>query len=135
MDTRQVLAAGQAAARARMTSTCLVQHETGRTIQDENTGRELPVLADLFTSPCRVKATEGLGVRTAEAGGREQVETRAEIHLPLDTAPVPVGALIKITAVAALTDVQLVGRSFRVEGPFSATDATARRLPVSEVVA
>lgn len=132
--TAYALAAGQRAARARMTTTCVVQVETGRTTQDEGTGRELPELADLFSSPCRVKATDALGVRTAEAGGREQVEIRAEIHLPLDTAAIPVGALIKITAVGSLTDVQLVGRSFRVEGPFSATDATARRLPVTEIV-
>lgn len=132
-DLSAVLAAGQQAAESLMTDTVTVRRATGETAQDPNTGSTVPVYADLFTSKCKVQA-RNLTALTAEAGGRTATTVRLELHLPLSAAAVQTGDVAEITAVGALSDVQLLGRKFRITAPVAKSYATARRYEVEAFV-
>jgi hypothetical protein len=116
-----------------MTDTVTVRRATGETTQDPDTGSTVPVYADLFTSKCKVQA-RNLTALTAEAGGRTATTVRLELHLPLSADAVKAGDVAEITAVGALSDVQLLGRKFRITAPVAKSYATARRYEVEEVV-
>ena len=132
-DLLDVLSAGQTAAESLMTDTCTVRRATGAFTTDPNTGAQTPVYADLFTSKCKVQA-RSLQALTAEAGGRTATTVRVELHLPLSADPVQTYDVAEITAVGALSDVQLLGREFTIAAPVAKSFATARRYEVEEVV-
>jgi septal ring-binding cell division protein DamX len=132
MSVNSLLVAGQSAAESLMTDTVTVRYATGTTTQDPVTGSETPVYADRFTSRCKVQ-TRTLQARQEEVGGRTATTVTVELHLPISTPAVEVGDLCEITAVGALSDVQLLGRTFRVVAPVAKSFATARRLDVEEM--
>jgi hypothetical protein len=133
-DLSAVLSAGQQAAESLMTDTVTVRRATGATTQDPDTGSTVPAYDDLFTSKCKVQA-RSLQALTAEAGGRTATTVRLELHLPLSADPAETGDVAEVTAVGALSDVQLLGRKFRITAPVAKSFATARRYEVEEVVA
>lgn len=122
-------------AEALMTDTCTVRRidPDAPPTQDPDTGTESPTYADLFTSKCKVQA-RSLQALTAEAGGRTATTVRVELHLPVSAAAAQTGDVVEITAVGALSDVQLRGRKFTVAAPVAKSFATARRYEVEEVV-
>lgn len=117
-----------------MTDVGIMRRPTGRTTQDPNTGSETPVLDDLFTSKAKIQ-TRNLVAQVAEVGGRDSVTVRVELHLPADAPAVEVGDVWEVTGLGSLSDLQLLGRKFRVVSPVGKSFATARRLEVEEVVA
>lgn len=117
-----------------MVDTCVVRYATGLTEQDPDTGAEVPVYADRFTSKCKVQART-LVVRDAEVGGRTSSTVRLELHLPVGSPAVETGDVAEIVGVGALSDLQLLGRRFTIAAPVAKTYATARRYEVEEVVA
>ena len=116
-----------------MTDTVTVTYATGTMTQDPDTGSETPEYATRFTSKCKVQARQ-LQARQEEVGGRTATTVSVELHLPISAPAVEVGDLCEITAVGSLSDVQLLGRVFRVVAPVAKSFATARRFDVTEVV-
>lgn len=127
------LASRQRRAERAMTDTVTVRYQSGTT-QDPNTGTESPSYTVRFTSKCKVQA-RNLAARAEEVGGRTATTVTVELHLPISAPAVEVGDLCEITAVGALSDVQLLGRTFRVVAPVAKSFATARRFDVEEIVA
>jgi hypothetical protein len=117
-----------------MTDTVAITYATGDTTIDETTGSETPAYTTRFTSKCKIQ-TRALQARQEEVGGRTATTVTVELHLPVTAGAVEVGDVAEITAVGALSDVQLLGRKFRVIAPVAKSFATARRLDVEEIVA
>ena len=103
-------------------------------VQDPITGSETIPPTTRFTSKCKVQ-TRTLQARQEEVGGRTATTVTVELHLPVDAPAVEVGDVCEITAVGALSDVQLLGKRYRVVAPVAKSFATARRVDVEEIVA
>lgn len=116
-----------------MVDTCIVRYATGTTAQDPDTGAEVPVYADRFTSRCKVQARQ-LVVQDREAGGRTVASVRLELHLPVGSTPAEPGDIAEITVVGA-GSATTVGRLLRIGGPVDKTFPTALRYEVEEIVA
>jgi hypothetical protein len=113
-----------------MTSTAIVRRKTGRTTQDEDTGREVPVWDVVVTgSPFRLGgANQGSsGTRTVSTpGGEAQLALRTG-HFPADTEPFRDGDLIDVTAG------ENAGTVWRVIEADRADQQTAYRVPLVSV--
>lgn len=125
----------RAEAEALMTDTVIIRRRdpNAEPTQDPDTGTTTPAYADLFTSKCKVQA-RALTALTAEAGGRTATTVRLELHLPLSAGVLKTFDVAEITAVGALSDLQLLSRKFTVTAPVAKSFATARRYEVEEVV-
>lgn len=97
------------------------------------TEKDEQTILDPFTTVGRLKVA-GNVVRETEAGGRTVVETRRELHIPVDSPAVAVGAIARCTAVDATSDPTLLGIVVRLSGPAPGSQTTARRLEVVEVL-
>ena len=117
-----------------MSDTGIMRRSSGRPTQDPETGSESEAFDDVFTSKAKIQA-RNLVAQTAEAGGRTSVTVRLELHLPTSAPDVQVGDVWEVTALGSLSDLQLLGRKFRVTAPVAKSYATARRLEVEEIVA
>jgi hypothetical protein len=125
-------------AESRMLDTFDISVATGGWVYDPGAeggdGADVEVLTPLFTTLGRVKVGGGLAARDSEAGGRTVVTVTRELHIPYDSAEVPVGAVAVCTAVHSTSDPTLLGAVLRLEGPAPGSQTTARRLQVSEVL-
>lgn len=99
------------------------------------TGNTEEAFDALFTTRGRVKAGHGLTARESEVGGRTAVTVVRELHIPVDSPAVPVGAVAVCTDVHATSDPSLLGAVLRLAGPSPGSQTTARRLEVEEVIA
>lgn len=124
MSVQSVLASGRRTALARMTSTATVRRMTGRTVQDESTGLEVPVWADVYTGPVRFV---GGSTRTVTIGGVEFQEATGRVDFPHDTTDLADGDLVDITAG------EWAGTVLRIVEAVKGDQRTARRVPVVEV--
>lgn len=122
----------RAEAEARMVDTWTIGANLGWTY-DEDAGEDVQTVTPLFTAPGRLKATSNV-VLNSEAGGRTIAETRRELHIPVGSAAVPVGAVAQCTAVDATSDPTMLNIIVRLDGPAPGSQTTARRLQVSEVL-
>lgn len=111
-----------------MLDTFAISEVTGTEYVD---GEEVDTLSALFTTVGRVKAA-GLFPRESEVGGRTTVTVTRELHIPVDSAEVPAGAVAVCTAVHATSDPTLLGATLRLSGPAPGSQTTARRLQVTE---
>lgn len=114
-----------------MVDACTVKRASGSSF-NESTGRDEASFTTVYAGVCKVQSRD-LVSSDSEVGGRSQVATRLEVHLPVSAAEAVHDDLLTITA--AVYDSQLVGRVFRVVAPVGKSFATARRLEVVEVVA
>lgn len=122
------LEAGRRMAESRMTETVTV----GRFEMVRSPGSLDPVLTlveTFYVGRARVKYPSASAQVKAPAG-QQVAETNIVLSLPSSAAPVPAGAKARVAASAS--DVSLVGRMFRVEGPAQAGQTTAHRYPVVE---
>lgn len=124
----------RAEAEARMVDTFDIKVSLGINY-DPEAGENVETFDDLFTTLGRVKSGSGLTARTSEAGGRTVVAVTRELHIPVESEAVPVGAVAICTAVHATSDPSLLGARLRLAGPAPGSQTTARRLEVSEVIA
>lgn len=134
MSLASVVSSGRRAAESRMLDTFDIGAPTGGTVYDPETGTDVEEIVPLFTTPGRVKVGGGLASREAEAGGRTVVSVTRQLHIPVDSAAVPTGAVAVCTAVHATSDPTLLGARLRLAGPAPGSQTTARRLEVSEVL-
>lgn len=98
-----------------------------------NGTQDVHTVVPLFTTPGRL-TERGTQVAESEAGDRTVAETRRELHIPWNSAEVPANAIAECTAIHATTDPTLLGTIVRLRGPAPATQKTARRLEVVEVL-
>lgn len=120
---------GRALAESLMTATVVVRYATGRTAQNETTGKQEPVYADRFTSVAKFQ-TNSLATSDIESGARREVGETMQIHLPVTTPQVHADDVI--VCLTNPTDPRMVGRRFIVGAPMNKTYATATRLNVKE---
>lgn len=120
----------RALAESRMLDTWTIGTDDGFAYVD---GVDVQTVTPLFTTQGRLKATSNV-VQTSEAGGRTVAETRRELHIPVDSAAVPAGAVAQCTAVHATSDPTMLNVIVRLSGPAPGSQTTARRLQVEEVL-
>lgn len=121
----------RAEAEARMLDTFEIGVPTGGFTYNAATDTDEEDLDALFTTVGRVKAA-GLVARESEVGGRTAITVTRELHIPVDSAAVPVGAVAVCTAVHSTSDPTLLGARLRLSGPAPGSQTTARRLQVTE---
>lgn len=114
-----------------MVDTCEVKRANGTTTQDPNTGTTTPGYDTVLTGKCKLQMTTTIA-RPQEVGGRTSFMVRLELHLPVGSAALQVDDLVTMTAVGDLSDVNLLGRTFRVVGPPAKSLSTALRYEVQE---
>lgn len=132
----RALEAGQFAAEARMLDTWAIGTDAGWAYDpaaDGGKGADVQTVDALFTTKGRLKVP-GNVVRESDAGGRTVVETRRELHIPVSSPAVPVGAVAQCTAVHETSDPTMLGVIVRLSGPAPGSQTTARRLEVVEVL-
>lgn len=119
----------RAQAESRMTSTVTVRHKTGRTVQDETSGREVPEWVDVYTGRFRLGSIpQGSGpFRTIVAGGAEVQASVRVGHFPAGTTGLGDGDLIDITAG------ENAGTVWQITESDPADQQTALRLPIFSV--
>lgn len=120
----------RAFAEALMESACVVTRKSGVT-RDDSTGIETPTYDTVWSGPCRLRFPF---VRPSEQEAVSQTfaEQRGILSVPVvGTELIQTNDIVTVTV--SPLDVGMVGKTFRVQGPFFETHATARRLPVQVV--
>jgi hypothetical protein len=132
MSRESLLIRAQAAAAAGMVDTCAIRRVTGTTT-DPNTGRTVDTYLspDPYTGQCRVQRGEAMAAGS-DVGEDYQLRLRLEVQLPISAVGFEVNDQITIIAVGPGRDADLIGRVFLVRDLMHKTDATARRLGVTE---
>jgi hypothetical protein len=123
-----VLARARIAAEAGMADTCTIRRRTGETT-DEANGTITPTWASLYAGKCRVQQAQAQA-EPRDAGEAHLLLLRLEVQLPMSVTGLQVGDEVTITAAAY--DADLPGRVFLVRDLAHKTDATARRVQVTE---
>ena len=133
MSRQSATLAGRRAAETGMTDTWAVYRYTDGVL-NETTGQYTPTATTVYSGPGKLQSFESYE-QNPVAGARDYTVMRPILHLPVNTA----SALVKVgdTAVclASPMDADLVDREVTIEGEQSKTYMTARRFPVSEVIA
>jgi len=124
----EALAAGRAAADARMTETIVAGVETE--VPDPVTLETITVLTPTYSGPAMVKYPT-LTVSDQDAGGQQYTAAQVTISLPSSATPLPPDTIIKPTA--STVDQSLIGRRYRVTAAPQAGQTTAHRHPVEEL--
>ncbi|MCI9889092.1 hypothetical protein JT358_11585 [Micrococcales bacterium 31B] len=127
MSVRSVLQRARRVALTRMLDACVVRRED-LTRVDSKTG--LAALVDVATSRCHLDSLASQEA-TADVVGQQVTVQRRVLKLPVTVPPLRIDDLVEITASA--TDSAVVGRTFRVTGIPSATQASSHRYSVEEV--
>lgn len=124
----RVLRAGEFAAEARMLSTCTVRRMTGRDVQDEDTGLEVPEWETVYTGRMRLGGSRNAAQTRTESIAGVDVQVALRIaHLPADTDGLLDGDLIEVTGG------DNAGLVLRIVETAWQDQATARRYPVESV--
>jgi hypothetical protein len=132
MSRAALLARARAAAEAGMADTCTIRRRNAAAdATDPNTGHITKgyVTPDLYVGKCRVQQQQAQA-QQQEAGEDYTLLLRLEVQLPMTVVGLQVGDEITITAAAH--DPDLPGRTFLVRDLAHKTDATARRVQVTE---
>lgn len=131
MSRASVLARGRAAAEAGMVDACTIRRRLDDTDAAETGEVTKHYLSpDPYTGKCRVQAARALA-QEREAGEDFLLMLRLEVQLPVEqTAGLEVND--ELTVTASVNDPDLVGRTFLVHDLFHKTEATSRRIQVTE---
>jgi hypothetical protein len=124
----------RAEAEARMVDTFELRVFTDGWHYDEDLDEDVRDYEVLFTTPGRVKVSNGLAVHDSEVGGRTAAEVTRTLHIPVGSDAVPADAVAVCTAVHATSDPTLLGATLVIGGPAPGSQTTARRLEVTEVL-
>lgn len=128
MSRATVLARGRVAAEAGMVDACTIRRVTG-TVRDDHSGVITPVFASVYAGKCRVQSARALA-QQHDVGEDHQLLLRLDLQLPITVTGLAVADEVTITE--ASSDADLVGRVFLIRDLFHKTDATARRVQVTE---
>jgi hypothetical protein len=113
-----------------MLDTWTIGTDAGWTTVD---GVDVQTVTPLFTTKGRL-TERGTQVSDVEVGGRTSALTRRELHIPWNSPAAPADAVAECTAIHDSTDPTLLGTIVRLRGPVPASQKTARRLEVVEVL-
>lgn len=133
-DVAHYLPELRAQAESRMLDTFDINVPSG-TAYNPATQSEEPTYALLFATRGRVKVATALNVREAQGGERTIVSVERELHIPVGSPAIPVGAVAVCTFADSTSDPTLLGAALRLEGPAPGSQTTARRMKVTEVIA
>lgn len=130
MSADSAVLAGRQLSERNMTSSCTIHRRTGFTV-NPSTGVETPTWSVIYTGKCRLRYPF-VRPQQALADGQQLARQRGILSLPI------VGSESVQTDDVATIDVNpldsgVIGQTFRVEGPFTETHATSRRLAVEAV--
>lgn len=127
MSRASVLARAQAAALAGMADACTIRRVTGKTT-DPDSGVVTLTYATVYTGQCRMQQSIAQAAQH-DAGEDYTLLVRFELQLPVSVTGLRVSDEVTITA---SQDLDLVDRVFLVRDLFHKTDASARRVGVTE---
>lgn len=127
MSREALLARAQAAAEAGMADTCTIRRLTGEATSTAS-GVITPTYATLYTGKCRLQQLISQA-RPHEVGEDHTLLIRFELQLPMSVTGLLVSDEVTITA---SRDSDLVGRVFLIHDLFHKTDASSRRVGVTE---
>jgi hypothetical protein len=123
-----LLAQGRKAAEQGMVDACTIRRLTGQST-DSFSGVVTDTWLDLYAGKCRVQQAQAQA-QQHDAGQDYLLLLRLELQLPMSVVGLQVGDEITITASAH--DPDLVGRVFLSHDLAHKTEATARRVQVTE---
>lgn len=131
MSRAAFVARAQAAAEAGMADACVIRRRTG-----ETTDLDLGSVTPTYLSPnpyagkCRIQmGAQGAGSQQRDVGEDTQVLLPLELQLPMSVTGLQVDDEVTVTA---STDPDLVGRTFLIRGLAHKSEASARRVQVTE---
>ncbi|MET0426278.1 MAG: DUF6093 family protein [Actinoplanes sp.] len=129
MLREDVLRRAQAMAVAGMRDSCTIRRVIGQT-EDEDTGKVTKTYLSPapYTGQCRMQQAIAQA-QQQDVGEDYQLLVRFELQLPMTVTGIQVRDEVTITA---SRDADLVGRVFLVRDLFHKTDASARRIGVTE---
>lgn len=127
MSRTSVLARAQAAAGASMVDTCTIRRATNPPA-NQDTGVNTPTYTTIYAGKCRIQQRNAIA-RKHDAGEDQQLLLALEVQIPMTVTGVLVSDEVLISA---SRDTDLVGRSFLVRELAHKTDASARRIGVTE---
>lgn len=132
-DIHAILPFLRSQAESLMTDTCTVKRATGAFTQDPVTLEDVPVYTVVHSGlHCKIKFPP-TQPHIIQIPGQKIVQSDLEWHVPIVTLGVLANDLVTIDSVDPVTgDSDLVGKTFRVTGPFFKSHATARRFPIVE---
>ncbi len=128
MSRATVLARGRVAAETGMVDTCAIRRNTGEST-DDFSGTVTINWLDLYDGKCRVQQAQAQA-HQHDAGEDYLLLLRLEVQLPMSVVGLQVGD--EITMTASTYDDDLVGRVFLIHDLAHKTEATARRVQVTE---
>lgn len=133
MSRASALARGRTAAELSFNDTCVIRRPTGETTDPDSGDVVKSYLdPDPYTGQkCRVQQSIAQADRH-DVGENFELQLRLTVQLPMAVVGLEVGDEITVTAVGAGSDPDLVGRTFLVRDLFHKTEATARRVGVTE---
>jgi hypothetical protein len=111
-----------------MVDTCSIRR-AGSASTDQTTGVRTPAYSTLYTGVCRVQQTLPIS-RPHDSGENFLLLARMDVQLPVSVTGFEVGD--EVTVTASVRDPDLVGRTFLIRDLFHKTDATARRMQMTE---
>lgn len=123
------LAAGRRAAEQGMVDTCAITR-VAATSTNPTTGAVTETPTAVYSGRCRLQQREVQGNRV-DVGETSVILLRLELQLPMSVVGLQEGD--QVTAVTSASDPDLVGRIFRIRDLAHKTDATARRVQITEV--
>lgn len=129
MDRTELIAEAQAFAEDGMVDTCTIRRPTGSTV-DEFSGTSTTIYLDPdpYDGKCRVQQAQAQAA--AEDVGQDFVlMLRLELQVPMSVTGLAVRDEVTITA---SRDPDLVGRTFLIRDLAHKTDASARRVQLTE---
>jgi len=132
-DIQAALPVLRAQAESLMTDTCTVRRDTGTTTIDPETLQEVPVYSTVHTGlKCKIQFPSNRATEV-QIPGQQVAKSDLEWHIPIATTGVLTDDLVTMDTVDSVTgDPELVGKVFRVSGPFLKSYATARRFQIEE---
>ncbi len=132
MTARGAVGRGRRAAEAQMTDACVIRPVAGDTT-DPVTGVVSTSYGDpVYTGRCKLQRIKDAYPSTPEGGDRRWTTSPATLHLPVaGSGNVGVGHVVTMTA---STDVENVGREFRVRSDDRKSLQTAIRFVIQEVI-
>lgn len=126
MSRASVLARAQAAAEAGMVDACTIQR-VATSSTNPDTGVITPTYTTVYAGKCRIQQRGGAGQR--DAGEDQQLLLALELQIPVTVTGVLVGDEV---FVSASRDAELIGRVLLVRDLAHKTDASARRIGVTD---
>lgn len=129
MSRTVALSRGRAAAEAGMTDTCSIVRNVGETT-DPFSGEVTTDWDTIYSGKCRLQQANAARADQRDVGEAYVLLQQLEVQLPISVTGIQVGDQITVTA--SVNDPDNVGRVLLVRDLMLKTDATARRLQVTE---